>query len=170
MLARMSKFFCDWEELADFFGRDYRTLCSHFQQAVVSLTSRFGALLDVMRSIERFRKRAAGYKAFIACDLRDRFQYEFVEYFSGVALFLDGMRQPIARPKDKDIQNCTWSRYVKDNCLLYGVYATVDGLVLGLTEPLTGRHTDKEFVTDLHAHRLRMFGMPVLCDSIFTWK
>jgi hypothetical protein len=63
--------------------------------------------------------------------------------------------------------NACWSKYKKEHDLLYGVFGTICGLIMAVTDPWTGRHADKEFVTRTHVDALRLNELPALCDSIF---
>lgn len=169
LLARFGGYFSGWDDVSDFFGTSPEVLSSGFVRAVQDLVARFGHLFTVQAGARKFKHRGESYSAAVKEYLRDSWAGdELHEYFAGMRVALDGVRQALARASDSRIQTSTWSRYTKQNDLDYGVYGTMCGLVMAIVGPVPGRFSDKSFVLDSDIVFLKANGLPAVCDGIFS--
>ena len=170
--CRLGGYFHDWDAIARFFGIDESTLTSFFAKALDSVAELAREVLRVADAFRRCRHRGERYRAAMASYIRRKFgdDAELHRYYEIVRVIVDGLRLDICRSGDNAMQNVTWSGYTKSHCLLFGVFVTLCGLILGVTEPLTGRSRDPDFITQDVRDAAGANNLPVLCDSIFRLR
>ena len=67
---------------------------------------------------------------------------------SKVWSYINGTHRPIARPKDRRLQNILYSSYTKCCCIKFQSVVTPDGIIQSLAGPFPGSTGDIRMVAD----------------------
>ena len=161
--------------LGHFLDRDRCNLSRHVAGMTQQLAERYGKLFDIrgLRRHARYvdannRGLVPSWVAAIQSLHQAKFQtIAMHDYFNGVCLIMDGLRQDMCRCSFGELESATYSGYTKTHCALWGVLLAPHGVVIALIGPFTGRHNDLVFCTPEVQAQVRAIEGKVLCDGIF---
>jgi len=161
--------------LGQFLDRDPDNTFRHFNNMVLDLDRRYRSLLDIrMLSVhagvdeDGVARNVPIWQRAIEQLYEAKFPgIQQHEYFDGVCLLMDGLRQDLSRCSFGHIEEITFSGYTGRHDLVWGVLAAPNGMTLALLGPYTGRHNDCVFCTPDLQNAVREIGAKVLGDGIF---
>ena len=161
--------------LGNFLDRDPYNLSRHVLGMTRQLNSQYGKLFDIRGLRRHTRYVDANNRGLVpswVAAIQGLHAAKFPtipmhNYFNGVCLIMDGLRQDLCRCTYGDLESNTYSGYTKTHCVVWGVLLAPSGVVVALIGPFSGRNNDLRFCTPELKSQVRAIGGRVLCDGIF---
>lgn len=167
--ARLRNTFTSCEALGEFMGRDAGWVSDYYFAALKDLDTRLGSLIS-MDHLGKWVPHLELWNAALEVKLMEQFGSEMFGRFRGANCVLDGVRQYVCTPLDKEWARELINPYLGNHAtFVYMGLVAPNGLIIALGDPISGSQNDTGAALHIQLEeRLAEHGLVALCDSIFA--